>query len=309
MVSFWDTRPKQRSSYATSSASGGMSTLSFLTPLRALAPVLLASAGFFLAPVAQAQDAPRPTPRLTPRLRPRPAQPTQPRKSAQPQPSSPPQGQRPSVQKSAPSEPRSAQPEAAPPRVTPQLAQPERVEPQAPSSALVLPQMAPPMMPAYKNFPAPPGYVDRYRMNTPLLAAGGITLGITYVASFVRGAQDGFKNGMGSLAIPVVGPWLAISSRKIDCKVSVDTSQPKDLNDVDKNVNLTTKEATKCFSKEAATIAVMTGMGIGQLIGATLMAAGLLDRRHYYVRTDLTELSIEPRFDFGHYGLVLRGTL
>jgi hypothetical protein len=161
------------------------------------------------------------------------------------------------------------------------------------------------MIPAFKNLPPPPGYVDRYRFNSPLIISGGVTFGTTYLVSIVRGATDGFKNGMGGLAVPLIGPWLAIANRKIDCNVTV-SSGAGDIND---SIDDSTNDATKCFAKEAATIAVMTGLGIGQLIGATLLAAGLIDRRHYYLRSDLATLSIQPAFDLQNLGLVVRGTL
>ena len=164
--------------------------------------------------------------------------------------------------------------------------------------------LLPPLLPGFKKHPAPFGYVDRYRMNTPLVVAGGLTLGLTYVAALARGGQDGFKNGMGGLAVPIVGPWIAIGSRKIDCQVTVETGVGG-LDDID----TTTDEATECFAKEAANIAVLTGMGIGQLIGATLLAAGLIDRRHYYLRADLAGVSISPVFDTQNVGFLLRGTL
>lgn len=162
------------------------------------------------------------------------------------------------------------------------------------------------MLPAFKKVPAPPGYVDRYRYNTPLIVAGGVTLGLTYVASIARGAKFGFKDGRGALFVPILGPWLTIAGRTIDCDVSVDTGGS--IGDIDEDIDESTDEATKCFANEAASIAVLTGMGIGQLIGATLLAAGIIDRRHYYLRADLASMKVEPWIDGQNLGLSVRGT-
>lgn len=161
--------------------------------------------------------------------------------------------------------------------------------------------LTPPLLPAFGKEPPPPGYIERTRLNTPLVVSGAITFSVTYAASLAIAGGQKFKNGTGSLAVPLLGPWLAIAARNVDCEVK----EPTGVGDIDES----TDEAAKCFAKEAGTIAVMTGMGIGQIIGASLLLAGILDQRRYYLRADLGPVSLSPVFDRRMLGLFISGEL
>lgn len=280
--------------------------LFMLDPFAKRSSRLLVAVGFAFSlcffsverPAFAQEDQARPTPRLTPRLRPRatPAAPTASPTSRSPQQSK--------ASAPAPSSPAhsSISREKPPPVATGNDGK------QAPTPAPVQISSAaslqsPPLLPAFKKLPPPPGYVDFYRTNTPLVISGSITLGITYLVSVIQGATNNFKNGTGNLAVPILGPWLAIGSRDVDCKVVVsgDVRDPAELR---KAAN----EATQCFTREAAAIAVMTGMGIGQLIGATLIVAGIIDRRHFYLREDVAGISITPTLDPENLGFRLQGS-
>ena len=150
----------------------------------------------------------------------------------------------------------------------------------------------PPLLPAYGKEPPPPGYIERTRVNTPLVVSGAVTFSVTYIASLAIAGRQKFKNGTGALAVPLLGPWLAIAGRNINCDITVDETTGVD--GIDEDIEESTDDAAKCFAKEAGTIAVMTGMGIGQIIGASLLLAGILDRRHYYLRADLGPVSFTP---------------
>lgn len=165
---------------------------------------------------------------------------------------------------------------------------------------------APPLLTAYKKLPPPPGYIEHARMNTPLVVSGAVTLSVTYVASLAVAGGAKFKNGTGALAVPIVGPWLALGARKVNCSVS---SEPTGPGGIDDEIDESTDEAARCFSKEAAAIAVITGMGIGQLIGASLLLAGIIDQKRYYLRADLGPVSVTPVFDTRMLGLSFSGHL
>lgn len=165
----------------------------------------------------------------------------------------------------------------------------------------------PPLLPAYGKEPPPPGYIERTRVNTPLVVTGAITFSVTYIASWAIAGRQKFKNGTGALAVPLLGPWLAIGARNINCNITVDESTGVD--GIDEDIEKSTDDAAKCFAKEAGSIAVMTGMGIGQIIGASLLLAGILDQRRYYLRADLGPVSFTPVFDRRMMGLYVSGHL
>ena len=259
-----------------------------------------------------ASEAQRPAPRLTPRLRP-PGQTPPPSQAPPPAPSR--SGATPtSTPATAPARAPARPPTATPPTLV--AASPAKRAPKTPThggpagSQLSLSSplsFAPPVLPAYGKEPPPPGYIERTRVNTPLVVSGAVTFSVTYVASLAIAGGQKFKNGTGSLAVPLLGPWLAIAARNVDCDVSVD--QPTGVDGIDEDIEEGTDEAAKCFAKEAGTIAVMTGMGIGQIIGASLLLAGILDQRHYYLRADLGPVSFTPVFDRRMLGLFVSGRL
>lgn len=146
---------------------------------------------------------------------------------------------------------------------------------------IVVPGAMPVLLP-YKNLDPPDGYVEKHRFNGALLGGGGLVLGITYLTSIFYGASFGFENGLGSLGVPVLGPWLSIAKRDFTC--DVDTS----LSGLD-----STDETQECVASQTKTAAFLVGLGIGQLVGASLVTVGLLDRRKVWLRADLAGLAVD----------------
>lgn len=241
----------------------------------------------------------RPTPRLTPRLRP-PAQQAHGAERA-------PQDKTSTTAATPAGAPTRPPSETPPPLMAASKAQQAPKTAAARSSGGPQVNLYPPLLPAYGKEPPPPGYIERTRVNTPLVVSGAVTFSVTYIASLAIAGRQKFKNGTGALAVPLLGPWLAIAGRNINCDITVDETTGVD--GIDEDIEESTDDAAKCFAKEAGTIAVMTGMGIGQIIGASLLLAGILDRRHYYLRADLGPVSFTPVFDRRMMGLYISGHL
>lgn len=180
----------------------------------------------------------------------------------------------------------------APRAVAPQAIAPPPVAPRAgsvPSSAprplpppLVQPDASvatpgagflPAALPVYGNLPAPPGYVLEERVNTGLVIGGAVTWGAMYAVSLGYAGSRGFDDGMGVVAVPLLGPWIAIGQRDFSC-----------------DFGLTTQAITQCQQKtidQATTVIVLAGLGLGQMVGAALTVIGLLDSESLWVRSDL----------------------
>jgi hypothetical protein len=125
------------------------------------------------------------------------------------------------------------------------------------------------------------------------VVTGGLTLGIAYAAALGLAMAEGFDNGTGWLAVPVVGPWGAVGSRRFRCTAE------------------TVTEARDCFDgayDEATTIAVFAVDGVLQAVGLALTIAGVASRTHELVRNDASRFQVgaAPRpgggFDLGVRG-------
>ncbi len=161
------------------------------------------------------------------------------------------------------------------------------------------PLFRPVALPAYGKYPPPPGYVQRSRGNTGFLVVGTATLVVTYAASIIYGAANDFENQGGFTALPVAGPFVAAGNRDFSCPPLTGTLDPVVLEE----------NARACQEKtvsEATAVAVLAGLGLGQLFGATLTTAGLLDRTKVWVRTDLVGSDVSSRGRWEPQGGVLR---
>lgn len=135
-------------------------------------------------------------------------------------------------------------------------------------------------LPAYGDFPPPPGYTTRSRGNAGFIIVGAAALIITYGLGIGYAASTGFERGSGAVALPLAGPFVAAASRDFSCPDVIPSLDP----------NAIENAARACQEKsirEATSLAVLAGVGLGQLFGATLLTAGLLDRTKVWVRTDL----------------------
>jgi hypothetical protein len=124
--------------------------------------------------------------------------------------------------------------------------------------------------------PIPPGYDVVKRPATGLLAGGLVGLGVAYAGGVVFAAVNGFKNGTGWLAVPVVGPWGAIGARNYEtCRTR------------------TVAEAKACVRNAVKEVQVITFFavdGIGQLAGGLVTLAGALSAKEELVRSDLVKV-------------------
>jgi hypothetical protein len=72
---------------------------------------------------------------------------------------------------------------------------------------------------------APPGYrYEQHTSATPIVI-GGLMLAIPYATGLgIAGAED-FSNASGWLAVPALGPWLALSGRSDPCDTAKDAQE------------------------------------------------------------------------------------
>lgn len=205
-----------------------------------------------------------------PPARPAPARP----EPARSEPARPPPPVRPAVPARTPedSSPRVA---PSPPPTTPASDPPARsvVLPRPLPEPTFETSFRPPVLPAYPGMEPPPGYRAETRSNRGLAWGGGVTLAIGYAAGLGYGFSRDFEGGLGALAVPVLGPWLALTKREFDCGKlgSVDDAQ-------------SCQDST---FREAQTFAVLGTVGLIQAVGGTLFLVGLLDRRQEWVREDV----------------------
>lgn len=136
----------------------------------------------------------------------------------------------------------------------------------------------PPVLLAYGDMDPPPGYRAESQLNHGLLWGGAVTLGIGYVAALGYGLSRDFEGGLGALAVPVLGPWLALGKRDFGCGEigTIDSAR-------------TCQDDT--FA-EAKTFAVLGTVGLLQAVGGTLFLVGMFDRRGIWVREDLGSSSL-----------------
>lgn len=158
----------------------------------------------------------------------------------------------------------------------------------------------PPILPADPDQTPPPGYRLESQKNDLFFWGGVVIFGAGYGAGIAYGAANGFNEGLGLVAVPLVGPFLAIGQRQLTCSVSTITPSSDPA-----------AELNACQRKlvnEATTIATLSAVGAIQIFGGGLALLGLLDRRHTWVRTDLgsAELKWSPRLLPG--GVAFDGT-
>ncbi len=132
-------------------------------------------------------------------------------------------------------------------------------------------------------------------MNTGLMVGGLVTFGTMYGISIGYGASQNFEQGLGAVAVPLLGPWLALAQRDFSCPFDPSAAG-----------------AVACQQKtvdEAATLAVLSGLGIGQMVGATLTVIGILDSEALWVRADAlgARFTLDALSVAGGSGLQMRG--
>jgi hypothetical protein len=193
---------------------------------------------------------------------------------------------RPGVAQSAQASPRQAPPtqaQSASAFPSADQAPPARPAPARPPVApaqrpLPMPLFRPVALPAYRDFPPPPGYVEKVRFNGGLIGIGTSVFLTSYAMGIIYAASTGFKQQSGWVAAPVFGPFIAAAQRDFQCTAS------------------TPQQAEACQREtvsEAGAVAILAGIGMGHLVGASLLAAGFFDRSRVWVRSDLVSVNLQ----------------
>jgi hypothetical protein len=155
----------------------------------------------------------------------------------------------------------------------------------APAPVLPSGAFLPPVLPAYPKMDPPPGYVLKTYFNGALLGGGGLVLAVTWGSSIGYGASQDFDNGLGALAVPVLGPWMALGKRDFSCDVRTTT----DITGIEDSQN----DVEACIANQTSTAGFLVGLGVGQLVGTALLTVGILDRRKRWVRMDIAGLQVD----------------
>jgi hypothetical protein len=219
---------------------------------------------------------PEEPPASTATARPKPA-------PAPPKPASPPSSSRipsptppakPSIPAAAPPPSSTGYDKPYTPRVDPALRVPELPAPGR--------DTRPPILPYDDGLPVPAGYEVVSRPVTGLVTGGVVGLVTSYGVGIIVGATQGFKNGTGWLAVPLIGPWAAIGTRKYECAAST-----------------TVAEARRCVNSAVGEVQLITFLavdGIAQLATGFVTLAGLMSTRKALLRTDLlpAQVSVIP---------------
>jgi hypothetical protein len=138
----------------------------------------------------------------------------------------------------------------------------------------------------------PPGYHVIYRPAQGLLVGGGSALGVGYLAALATssGKDGGEKDG--ALAIPVIGPWIALSAKqKNPCTFEVTIGMDASA------IAATEAEVKHCVKQAlsaASRLAIIAGEGAVQAFGAALIIAGAVGGRRELERDDVKRLRVTP---------------
>lgn len=142
--------------------------------------------------------------------------------------------------------------------------------------------------------PIPQGYRLESHVNAGLVYGGLAILLTPYATGLIAAAASGFSKKSGWLAVPVAGPFVAMSGRKIDCTVSDLTYSGSEG---DTSINDKEERCRESVMHEAQVVAVLTLDGLLQTTGAIMTMAGLLSPVEYLLRNDVYPL--EGKLNFG----------
>ena len=176
-----------------------------------------------------------------------------------------------------------------------------------PTPALGAPSFAawpPAVLPYREGIPTPQGYRLDSRINGGLVYGGLSIFGVPYVAGLVAAAASGFSKGSGWLALPIIGPFLAMGGRDLnECDfitVSSSASSPG-LNPAEEQA-----QCRRVVVREARILGVFALDGLIQATGSVLTIAGLLSPRETLVRSDIFPPDVKVGFDAGYFRGQLR---
>jgi hypothetical protein len=133
--------------------------------------------------------------------------------------------------------------------------------------------------------PIPRGYHVEHRPATGLLVTGGLALGAGYAIGLGIALSKSFDDGLGWMAVPLVGPWPAIKAQQVVCTAT------------------TVEEGHACFvaaTNTGTTIALLAVDGMIQATGVLLLVAGLLSGEDELVRnSSALKVTASRRHDGG----------
>jgi hypothetical protein len=165
------------------------------------------------------------------------------------------------------------------------MAAPEVTTPPAASTGITWP---PAVLPYRDGQPIPPGYRLEEKRSSGLLYGGLTMWAVPYVTGLITAAGYGFPHGSGWLVVPVLGPFIAMGSRSINCNL--------DRIQYDPNVELKDIEQ-QCMDSaidEVTVVALLTVSGLLQVSGAVVTTAGVASTETQLVRSDVARLSVRP---------------
>jgi hypothetical protein len=174
-----------------------------------------------------------------------------------------------------------------PPASADQVSAPANATPAGPRR-LPVPMFRPVALPAYGKFPPPPGYIEKAQFNRGLVGVGTGVFLTSYGLGIAYAAATGFKQQSGWVALPVFGPFIAAAQRDLDCEGTPSTPAA---------VEACQRETMS----EAGAVAILAGIGIGHVLGVSLLAAGFLDRRRIWLRDDLVSVNVQVGPGMGYF--------
>jgi hypothetical protein len=150
--------------------------------------------------------------------------------------------------------------------------------------------------------PIPQGYRLESRVNTGLVYGGLAIWSAPYVTGLIAAAASGFSKGSGWLALPIVGPFVAMGGRTIDCSVINESTTGGGSS----NLNNVEEKCRESAIKEARVVALLTVDGLLQTTGAILSVAGFLSPNEFLLRNDVFPTDTKLSFDAGYFQGQLR---
>ena len=155
-------------------------------------------------------------------------------------------------------------------------------------SPLVQAQRLPPSeLPYSENRPVPPGYAVEENHMRGLIIGGAVTLGTLWAISFSVASSNNYSAANGWLAVPVIGPFGWLATRKApQCNNSYDYG----------------------CSDESSNRTLVAFDAIGQLAGAGMLIAGLaITRKHLVLVDPQAAIAVAPYATSRGSGLQLIG--
>jgi hypothetical protein len=194
-----------------------------------------------------------------------------------------------------------APPAPAPPTAQPAPAPPPYAYPYPPppgyeaAPAGAYPPYGYPYPPAYTTPPAtlhyvegqpiPEGYhVERGPIRA-LVVAGAATTGSVWILGLSFASGSSFANASGWLLVPVLGPWIALGTRRNECRLGTNSTD------------------VFCDSSESSMRTLYVLDGLVQGAGAAMFLAGMLSTRTKLVRNDVAEITVAPILIGSGHGL------